>query len=181
MLLREDLVEVLHALAFHTAELVQSDGFGQVCVLEARLVHADGDLEAAFWVGPCGDLLFKPVGGAGVREDADVGADAAGSDAYDAGVVAGECGQGRGGDGDPRAQQEAGQGCGGEVDEVGAVVVDLDLRAYSSAVLHHADHVQVEKGQGVRDAREHSQGGSGQALMVLAAVEGGLMRLSGQG
>ncbi len=70
VLLREDLVEGLHALAFHAAELVQGDGFGQVCVLEAHLVHADGDLEAAFWVGPCGDLLFEPVGGEGVRQDA---------------------------------------------------------------------------------------------------------------
>lgn len=181
MLLREDLVEGLHALAFHAAELLQGDGFGQVDVLEAHLVHADGDFEAAFWASPRGDLLFTPVCGEGVREDAGVGADTAGSDADDAGAVAGEGGQGRGGDGHARAQQQAGQGRGGEVDEVGAVVVDLNLRAYSGVVLHHADHVQVEEGQGVRDAREHSQDESGQALMVPAAVEGELMRLSGQG
>lgn len=134
-----------------------------------------------FWVGPCGDLLFEPVGGEGVQEDAGVGVDAASSDADDAGVVAGEGSQGRGGDGDARAHQEAGQGCVGEVDEVGVVVIDRDLRAHSGVVLYHADHVQGEEGQGVRDAREHGQGGSGQTLMGLAAVEGGLMRLSGQG
>src|SRR5690606_1875686 len=111
-----DLVEGLQPLAFHAAELVQGDGLGEVGVLEAHPVHADGDLEAALWVGPGGDLLFEPVGGEGVREDAGVGADAAGSDADDAGVVAGEGGQGRGGDGHPGAQQQAGQGCGGEVD-----------------------------------------------------------------
>ncbi len=169
VLLREDLVEGFHALAFHPAELVQGDGFGYVGVLEAHPVHADGDVESPCWVGPHRELLFEPVGGEGVGEDARVGADAARSDADDAGAVAGEGGQGRGGDGHAWAEERAGQSRGGDVDEVGAVFVDLDLRAHSGVVLYHADHVQVQEGQGVRDAGEHGQGGGGEASAYLAA------------